>query len=213
MMPRSVLIADDHPILVNGLKALVDADPDFEVVATAADGAEALDRILAVEPEVAILDLVMPIRSGLSVLGRLSELGASTRIVVLAATATDDDIHRLVTLGAKALLFKESAPQILIECLRRVTEGGTWFADGVANIVSRQAEEKKNWRRLVDSLTAREAEVAQLACSGQSNKEIAYQLHLSEGTVKVHLYNVFRKLDVTSRLELRTRIGSEAPRQ
>lgn len=204
-MVHSVLIADDHPILLSGLKALIDADPDFNVVATAADGAAALERIGQLEPDVAVLDLNMPLRTGLDVLTQVTAMRLGTDIVVLAATASDDDIHRLVTAGAKGLVLKESAPQLLIACLRAVVAGDVWFSEGIAGIVSRQGEEKRLWRERFDSLTDREIEVVRLANAGASNKEIAYELQLVEGTVKVHLNNIFRKLHVSTRTELLSR--------
>jgi len=204
-MVHSVLIADDHPILLSGLKALIDADPDFEVVATAADGAAALDSVREVEPDIAVLDLNMPIRSGLDVLAQAVSMSLSTRIIVLAATASDDDIHRIVTAGARGLVLKESAPQTLMQCLRAVVAGATWYSDDIPAIVIRQGEEKRLWRDRFDSLTEREVEVVRLVNAGRSNKEIAYELQLVEGTVKVHLNNIFRKLHVSTRAELTAR--------
>lgn len=201
-MGHSVLIADDHPILLSGLKALIDADPDFNVVATAADGATALEKVRQIEPDVAVLDLNMPLRTGLDVLTQITAAGLGTSVVVLAATASDDDIHRLVTAGAKGLVLKESAPQLLIACLRAVAAGQVWFSEEVPAIVSRQGEQKRLWRERFESLTEREIEVVRLANAGASNKEIAYALQLVEGTVKVHLNNIFRKLHVATRAEL-----------
>jgi DNA-binding NarL/FixJ family response regulator len=204
-MGHSVLIADDHPILLSGLKALIDADPDFTVVATAADGATALEKVRQIEPDVAVLDLNMPLRTGLDVLTQITASGLGTSVVVLAATASDDDIHRLVTAGAKGLVLKESAPQLLIACLRAVAAGQVWFSEEVPAIVSRQGEQKRLWRERFESLTEREIEVVRLANAGASNKEIAYALQLVEGTVKVHLNNIFRKLHVSTRAELLSR--------
>ena len=199
------MIADDHPILLSGLKALIDADPDFNVVATAADGATALEKVRQIEPDVAVLDLNMPLRTGLDVLTQITAAGLGTSVVVLAATASDDDIHRLVTAGAKGLVLKESAPQLLIACLRAVAAGQVWFSEEVPAIVSRQGEQKRLWRERFESLTEREIEVVRLANAGASNKEIAYALQLVEGTVKVHLNNIFRKLHVSTRAELLSR--------
>jgi DNA-binding NarL/FixJ family response regulator len=204
-MVHSVLIADDHRILLSGLKTLINADPDFEVVATATDGAEALECIRKIEPTIAILDLNMPIRTGLDVLVDATGLGLRTHLVMLAATATDDDIHRIVTAGARGLVFKESAPDLLMQCLRRVVDGGTWYSDDIDGIVSSQGEEKRVWHQRFDSLTDREIEVIRLVNLGRSNKEIAYELQLVGGTVKVHLNNIFRKLKVSNRSELTIR--------
>jgi DNA-binding NarL/FixJ family response regulator len=175
------------------------------VVATAADGATALEKVRQIEPDVAVLDLNMPLRTGLDVLTQITASGLGTSVVVLAATASDDDIHRLVTAGAKGLVLKESAPQLLIACLRAVAAGQVWFSEEVPAIVSRQGEQKRLWRERFESLTEREIEVVRLANAGASNKEIAYALQLVEGTVKVHLNNIFRKLHVSTRAELLSR--------
>lgn len=204
-MVHSVLIADDHPILLSGLKALIDADPDFKVAGTATNGVSALENIRKLEPSIAILDLNMPLMTGLDVLNQISTMDLDTDVVVLAATASDDDIHRLVTAGAKGLVLKESAPQMLLQCLRVVATGDVWFAEEIPQIVSRQGEEKRLWRERLESLTEREIEVVRLANAGASNKEIAYELQLVEGTVKVHLNNIFRKLHVATRAELTSR--------
>jgi DNA-binding NarL/FixJ family response regulator len=204
-MVHSVLIADDHPILLSGLKVLIDADPGFEVVATSTNGAAALEAIRALVPDIAVLDLNMPILSGLEVLTQVSRLGLATQVVVLAATASDDDIHRIVTADAKGLVLKEAAPQVLMQCLGIVVSGGTYYSENIPGIVLRQGEEKRIWRHRFDSLTDREIEVVRLANAGRSNKEIAYELQLVEGTVKVHLNNIFRKLHVSTRAELTAR--------
>ena len=110
-----------------------------------------------------------------------------------------------MTAGAKGLVLKESAPQLLIACLRAVAAGHVWFSEEVPAIVSRQGEQKRLWRERFESLTEREIEVVRLANAGASNKEIAYALQLVEGTVKVHLNNIFRKLHVSTRAELLSR--------
>jgi len=199
---HTILIADDHPVVLSGLRALIDADPTFNVVATASDGAQAMDRIAQLAPDIAVLDFRMPLQSGLEVLGRIRVQNLRTRVVILAAAASDHDVHAIVTAGARGLLFKESAPQVLLECLDAVARGETWMPDGTDQIVARTAEQRDLWQSRLLSLTNREFEIVRLVNSGSSNKEIAYALQLREGTVKVHLYNIFRKLDVKTRAEL-----------
>ena len=201
-MIHTILIADDHPVVLSGLRALIDADPTFNVVATASDGAQAMDRIAQLAPDIAVLDFRMPLQSGLEVLGRIRVQNLRTRVVILAAAASDHDVHAIVTAGARGLLFKESAPQVLLECLDAVARGETWMPDGTDQIVARTAEQRDLWQSRLLSLTNREFEIVRLVNSGSSNKEIAYALQLREGTVKVHLYNIFRKLDVKTRAEL-----------
>jgi two-component system nitrate/nitrite response regulator NarL len=198
----SVLIADDHPVVLGGLKALIAENPQFRVVATAADGASALAELQRTTPDVAVLDLNMPIHNGLAVLQRAAELHLSTPIVILAAAASDADIHALVTSGAAGLLFKDAAPQVLTTCLERVLAGRKWIAADALAAVQRQEVKNQLSQSRLSSLTQREIELLRLVQNSRSNKEIAYALNLSEGTVKVHLNNMFRKLGVSSRAEL-----------
>jgi two-component system nitrate/nitrite response regulator NarL len=198
----SVLIADDHPVVLGGLKALIAENPQFRVVATAADGASALAELQRTTPDVAVLDLNMPIHNGLAVLQRAAELHVSTPIVILAAAASDADIHALVTSGAAGLLFKDAAPQVLTTCLERVLAGRKWIAADALAAVQRQEVKNQLSQSRLSSLTQREIELLRLVQNSRSNKEIAYALNLSEGTVKVHLNNMFRKLGVSSRAEL-----------
>lgn len=201
-MGKSVLIADDHPIVLGGLRALIDSDPGFQVVATAENGEEALGKIEQFVPDLAVLDLNMPRQSGLEILSRVGQVGLTTQIVILAAAATDAQIHDIVGAGARGLLFKESAPRVLMDCLKIVAGGGVWLPPGTEQIVSRLQERSRAWQFRMQSLTSRELELVRLVNSGCSNKEIAYTLQLSEGTVKVHLNNIFRKLNVSTRFEL-----------
>lgn len=201
-MTYSVLIADDHPVVLGGLKALIAENPQFRVVATAADGASALAELQRTTPDVAVLDLNMPIHNGLAVLQRAAELHVSTPIVILAAAASDADIHALVTSGAAGLLFKDAAPQVLTTCLERVLAGRKWIAADALAAVQRQEVKNQLSQSRLSSLTQREIELLRLVQNSRSNKEIAYALNLSEGTVKVHLNNMFRKLGVSSRAEL-----------
>ena len=201
-MTYSVLIADDHPVVLGGLKALIAENPQFRVVATAADGASALAELQRTTPDVAVLDLNMPIHNGLAVLQRAAELHLSAPIVILAAAASDADIHALVTSGAAGLLFKDAAPQVLTTCLERVLAGRKWIAADALAAVQRQEVKNQLSQSRLSSLTQREIELLRLVQNSRSNKEIAYALNLSEGTVKVHLNSMFRKLGVSSRAEL-----------
>ncbi len=210
-MRTTVAIADDHPIVLRGLSALIEADPGFRVVATAADGELALEAIRATMPDVAILDLNMPQRSGLEVLRELRRLELPTRIVVLAAAATDAEIYDILDAGAAGLVFKEAATDQLLDCLRAVAAGQQWLpVERTAGAASREAARRGKWRRLSPRLTSREAEIVRLVIDGVSNKTLAFRLEVSEGTTKVHLHNIFRKLEVGSRSELVELAGGQA---
>jgi two-component system nitrate/nitrite response regulator NarL len=211
MMPTTVAIADDHPIVLRGLSALIDADPAFRVVATAADGGTALEAIRAATPDIAVLDLNMPQRSGLSVLRELRRLDLPTRTVVLAAAATDAEIYDILDAGAAGLMFKEAATDQLLDCLHAVAAGGQWLpAERTEGAATREAARRGKWRRLSSRLTSREVQIVQLVIDGVTNKALAFRLQVSEGTAKVHLNNIFRKLEVGSRSELVELAGGQA---
>lgn len=207
----TVVIADDHPIVLKGLSALIDGDADFRVVATCADGALALEAIGASAPDIAVLDLNMPGRSGLEVLQQLRERALPTRAVILAASASDAEIYDLLAAGAAGLVFKESATESLLHCLHVVTAGGRWLpVERTDAAALREATRRKVWKELSLLLTTREMEIVQLVLSGESNKNLAFRLKVSEGTAKVHLHNIFRKLGVGSRSELLSLAGGQA---
>jgi DNA-binding NarL/FixJ family response regulator len=214
-MTISVLIADDHPIVLRGLKALIDGDTAFTVVATANEGAGAIEALRQAAPDIAVLDLNMPSISGLEVLALAQNEGMRTKIVILAAAASDGDIHAAVTGGVRGLLFKESAPQALMDCLHAVARGASWLPDEIGAVVGRETARLKRWQARASVLTQRELELVRFVSRGRSNKEIAFALQLSEGTVKVHLNNIFRKLEVATRTQLIALVGasrSEADR-
>jgi len=210
-MPTTVAIADDHPIVLRGLSALIEADPDFRVVATASQGVEALDAIVSTLPAIAVLDLNMPQRSGLEVLRELPRLGLPTRAVMLAAAATDAEIYDILDAGAAGLVFKEAATDQLLDCLRAVASGRQWLpVERTEGAAAREAARRGKWRRLSPQLTSREVEIVRLVIDGVTNKALAFRLQVSEGTTKVHLHNIFRKLEVGSRSELVQLAGGQA---
>ena len=196
-----VLLADDHPIVLGGLRALLQAEPGVEIVATAPDGASALEMIRAHEPHIAVLDINMPKLAGLDVLEAIERDGLATRVVLLTGTASDEQIATAVERGAWGLLLKEQALSTLIECFEAVSSGQRWLPEEVvAPAVRRAAERRETVGQLRRVLTAREYEIAGLIAQGLSNKHIARLLKLSEGTVKIHLHNMYEKLAGVNRI-------------
>jgi two-component system nitrate/nitrite response regulator NarL len=202
-MTARVLLADDHPILLQGLRGLIERDGAFTVVGTASTGAEALEMLIELRPELAVLDLNMPLMSGLDVLRRQVQLRLTTRTVMLVASASDAEIVAALDNGAAAVLFKDEAPTSLIAVLQTLVDGKSWQpGEVVALALARERGRQGRWRSLSAELTSREREVVESLRGGHPNKEIAHRLDLSEGTVKVHVHNIFRKLGVTTRNEL-----------
>jgi DNA-binding NarL/FixJ family response regulator len=191
-----VVIADDHPLVLAGFSALIGQRPEFAIVAECGDGETALRMIAQHLPDLAVLDLNMPGLDGLDVLRRLQALPLPTKAVLISASLTAEQVGQASALGAVGIVRKDAAPEELIECLLQVAAGGIWLStDGREPAKLEHPPE----------ITAREGEVIALAIRGHSNKEIARRLQLSEGTVKIHMYNIFRKLGVKNRTELANR--------
>jgi DNA-binding NarL/FixJ family response regulator len=213
-MESTVFIADDHPIVLNGLMGLISSEPGFKVIGTETDGMRALDAIVRLRPDVSILDMHMPSMTGLGVLAKCNELGGEHKIILLAASLTNADVFDAAQGGVAGVLLKEAAPSALMSCLREVVAGGRWLPpELVGAAILRETDKRDRWRRLSSRLTPRETEVVSMIAAGSTNKEIAFALHISDGTTKVHLNNIFRKLNVTSRTELLSLVSKFAGNQ
>lgn len=210
-MVTTIVLADDHPIVLGGLKSLIGSDERFEVVDAAVDGLLAWEAIRRHQPHLAVLDLNMPSMTGAQVLAAIKREALSTRGILLAAAASDAEIYDSVTAGAVGVILKEAAPEMLMDCLVEVVGGGLWMpAELVEPAMTRETERRKRWGQLAPMLTPREVEIVGLILAGVSNKEMAFRLHVSDGTAKVHINNVFRKMQVSSRVEL-VRLAADQP--
>jgi two-component system, NarL family, nitrate/nitrite response regulator NarL len=204
-----ILIADDHPIFRDGLRRLLESEREFKVIGEASDGIEAVNLVRQLQPEILLLDLAMPRRAGLDALREMSA-GPETqlvRVILLTAAAEKDQIVEALQLGARGVVLKDSATQILLKSIRSVMNGEYWVGrESVSNLV-------QYLRNLVDSssvetrkkrygLTPRELQIISAVVAGYANKEIAEHFRISEDTVKHHLSNIFDKLGVSTRLEL-----------
>jgi NarL family two-component system response regulator LiaR len=188
-----VLIADDHAVVRQGLRTFLDLQDDIEVVGEAADGEEALEVAARLEPDVVLVDLVMPRLDGIEAIRRLRERLPSTRAIVLSSFVDDDKLFPAVRAGAAGYLLKDVQPQELVEAIRTVHGGGALLHPQVA---ARLLEEMTE-----NPLTPREREVLVLIGRGMPNKLIARELSLSEKTVKAHVSSILAKLGVTDRTQ------------
>jgi two-component system nitrate/nitrite response regulator NarL len=198
-----VIIADDHPVVLRGLLALLAGHGEFEVVKACANGLEASEAINSLLPDVAVLDVHMPGQNGLELLKFVTTKRMPTRVVFLAATLSDREIISAVAAGVFGLLLKESAPDTLIDCLHAVAAGEKWLpVELVDPAIERAREHRQQVARVDKLLTQREREVMLLAAEGLSNKDVARRLNVTEGTVKVHLYAIYQKVAVRNRTAL-----------
>lgn len=191
--PIRVLIADDHFIVRNGLVALIQSEPDMCVVAEAADGAQAVEFYARELPDVALLDLRMPVQSGTEAIEHIRRDHPEARILILTAYSGDEDIHKALAVGAKGYVLKSSTGDGLIPAIRTVATGESWIPRDVASRLAVRAT--------YETLTPREVEVLREIAKGYANKEIAQHLSISEYTVKDHLKSILGKLHVAARTE------------
>lgn len=200
-----ILIADDHPIFRDGLRRLLESERGFEVVGEAQDGAEAVKLTHRLKPDVLLLDLAMPRVTGLGALKELESAGLPTKTILLTAQIERPDIITALQLGARGVVLKEAATQLLLKSIRCVMEGQYWVGrEGVADLVQtlRQMLTEDEGKKPHFGLTKRELDIVGAIVAGFANKDIARKFSISEDTVKHHLTNIFDKTGVSNRLEL-----------
>jgi len=188
-----ILIADDHYIVRLGLIALINTEPDMEVVAEAADGAQAFDLFCKSQPDLALLDMRMPVKTGVQATEEIRTKFPEARIIMLTAFDGDEEIHKAFEAGAQGYVFKNSSGEKLIPALRAVVAGRRWIPKEVATRLSS--------RKSFEELTGREIQVLHELAKGLANKEIAGTLNITEYTVKDHLKNIMAKLRAADRTE------------
>ncbi|WP_423603671.1 response regulator [Sphingomonas sp. MS122] len=198
--PR-ILVADDHPLMLSGIEAVL-RDSEFEVVGTARDGAQTLDMIPVVRPDMLILDIAMPVRTGMDVVRTLRARHDKRGIVLLTAHITDADLIEALDLKVQGILPKEGAETLLIACLREIAAGGQWIERSIMQRALSLAMQGSKSETKLSQLTLRERSIAQLITRGLRNRDIGIELGVTEGTVKLTLHRIFAKLDVANRVEL-----------
>ena len=199
-MPK-LLIAEDDPLTLEGIKLLLSSS-NYQIVGAVSDGEEVLDQLGTLRPDMLLLDFDMPKRSGLDVLRTLRERGDKRPMVLLTGSMSDKRAYEALQLGLNGLVIKSAAPKHLLICLDAVAQGKRWIEH---DVLQRAMDISLNPAGEADPLSVlskRERAIVSLLLQGMRNKEIAAELGIGEGTVKVHLHNVFEKLGVSSRMEL-----------
>lgn len=201
----SIALADDHAIFRDGLRRLLQLEPDFKIVAEAQDGTQVPDILRDHEPDVLLLDLKMPNLDGLSLLQRLQNQKFKTKIIVLTASDDEGEYVQAMKYGTSGIVLKQTATDLLIKSIRKVYSGEIWLDAKTTAAVMRQfasPNDPSPRDRDKPRLSNREREIVALVAQGFKNKEIAERMFISEQTVKNHLHNIFDKLGVSDRLEL-----------
>ena len=198
-----VLMADDHVIFRQGVRKLLEEEDDISIVGEAANGNECIHMMAKVKPDILLLDLNMPDKDGLTVLEELNFDSLPTQVVVLTATEDDREAVRAMRLGARGIVLKQSASDLLVKSIRRVYGGEIWLDNRItADVMKAFAKSSEGGAKRDKLLSDRESQIMRLVAQGQRNKEIGQNLFISEQTVKNHVHNIFDKLGVSDRLEL-----------
>lgn len=205
-----IMIADDHPVFVEGLRRILELEEDLEVIGEAYDGPSTISKVQELKPDVLLLDLRMPGMDGLEVLEHLQQLKVNTKILVLTASENRQEFVEAMRLGCSGIVLKHTQTPLLLKSIRKVYEGEIWLDSTTTAAVIREFASASpsptfpapQRTRARSPLSNREREIVALVAQGYRNKEIAEKLFISEQTVKNHLHNIFDKLGVSDRLEL-----------
>ena len=201
----SVVIVGRNPVFLCGLASVLQAEDDFVVVASCRDGTECIAAIRALSPSLAVLDMSLSDSSGLQVLAAIRTEVFPTRVVFLSSSVNATDAVRAFSMGASGVIPKDVAPRLLVRWLRQVMSGQRLVPLAVRDAEprnSQRARKRSKPEELVIALTAREQQIMELVSTGLSNREVGERLHISEGTIKVHLHHVFQKLSIRNRTAL-----------
>jgi NarL family two-component system response regulator LiaR len=199
--PIRVLVADDHAVVRKGIRALLATEPDLEVVGEAEDGRVAVAEVERLDPDVILMDLVMPEMDGIEAIQRITARDPEARILVLTSFAADDKLFPAIKAGASGYLLKDSDPKDLVGAIRQVYRGESSLHPTIARKLLQELSQPPERGPAPESLTERELEVLRLVAQGRSNRQIAAQLVISDATVRTHVSNILGKLHLASRTQ------------
>ncbi len=200
----SVLIADDHALIREGIKQILELENDMKIIGMAGDGFEAFDIAKEKNPDVVLLDINMPKLNGIETLRRFKDMGIKSKVIILTIHEDKEYVMKTLKLGAKGYMLKDSSSNDLIRGIRSVSKGDSYIQPSISQSLKEERlidDEKIDNNTKIDSLTKREFEVLTLIAEGLNNRDIADRLFISEKTVKNHISSIFKKLDLNDRVQ------------
>lgn len=200
-MSAKIMIADNHSMFREGLKSILESDGSLEVIAEAKDGEDCLEVLKNENPELLLLDIKMPKQTGFQVLDSMKKNGNTTPVLILTASNEIEYLMHALDIGVDGYLLKDCDSKELKKAIFTILDGKTYIQPNLIPMLNQKTKSREEDSIKIESLTERETEVLKLVSSGMYNKEIAEKLQISERTVKNHLFNIFKKIDVTDRTQ------------
>ena len=197
-----ILIVDDHPVVRDGLVTIISTEPSFEVVGVATNGAEAVQKAMSLDPDVILMDLLMPRKDGVEAIADIIQKRPETKVLVLTGFGDNKKIVQSIQAGAKGFILKDSPPEELLDAIKKVFRNEPVMQGQVLSILMNGIKSGSETNVSVERLTAREQEILKLVARGLKNSDIADSLYISERTVTKHVSNILDKLQLTNRTQI-----------
>jgi two-component system, NarL family, response regulator LiaR len=196
-----ILIADDHPLIRQGLQVIIEAQPDLELVGEAVNGDQAIRQAQALQPDIVIMDLQMPVKDGLTATREIAQLAPQVQVLVLTSFPEDDNVYEAIKAGAMGFLLKDSSADYLLDAIRAVRRGESVLHPAIARKLMQEIKQPSRLPPTTEPLTPREVEVLACMAQGMSNRQIAEELSVSIRTVSTHVRNILDKLHLANRTQ------------
>jgi two-component system, NarL family, response regulator LiaR len=196
-----ILIADDHPLIRQGLQVIIEAQPDLELVGEATNGEQAVQRAQVLQPDIVIMDLQMPVKDGLTATREIAQLAPHMQVLILTSFPEDDNVYAAIKAGATGFLLKDASADYLLDAIRTVQRGESVLHPAIARKLMQEIKQPSRLPPTTDPLTSREVEVLGCMAQGMSNRQIAQELSVSIRTVSSHVRNILDKLHLANRTQ------------